>query len=173
MRDVLKASVDIAREREVYERYASRIRAYGLRCLRNNAAADDLVQQVLVTVLVALREDRVENRDRLDAYVLGTARNTVMDMERGVSRQLRVADQASALLPKAYEASLGCVDRDRLEHCLGGLEPRDRTVVVATFVEDRDADEIGETLGISPGNVRVIRHRALAKLQACVDGGLS
>jgi RNA polymerase sigma-70 factor, ECF subfamily len=141
--------------------------------MRNTAAADDLVQQVLVTVLVALREDRVQDRERLDAYVLGTARNVVMDMRRGASRQVRVADQASALLPKDYEVSLGFVDRPRLEHCLGELEPRDRTVVVATFVEDRDSDEISQTLGISAGNVRVIRHRALAKLQACVGGGLS
>jgi RNA polymerase sigma-70 factor, ECF subfamily len=165
--------MELAGERAIYERYASRVRAYGLRHLRDNAAADDLVQQVLVTVLVAVREDRVENRDRLDAYVLGTARNVTMDMRRGVSRQHRVADQASALLPQEYEVSLGFVDRGRLEQCLGKLEPRDRTVVVGTFVEDRDSDEISEALGISAGNVRVIRHRALAKLQTCVGGGAS
>ena len=164
--------MDVAGERAIYERYAGRVRAYGLRHLRDSAAADDLVQQVLVTVLVAIREDRVENRDRLDSYVLGTARNVAMDMRRGVSRQHRVADQANALSPQAYEVSLGFVDRGRLEHCLGELEPRDRKVVVGTFVEDRDSDEISESLGISAGNVRVIRHRALAKLQTCVGGGL-
>jgi RNA polymerase sigma-70 factor, ECF subfamily len=163
--------MDVAGERAIVEKYASRIRAYGLRHMRNNASADDLVQQVLVTVLLALREGRVDDRERLDAYVLGTARNMAMDMKRGVSRQTRVADQASALLPKEYEVSLGYVDRGRLEHCLGELEPRDRTVVVATFVEDQDSDEIGQSLGISTGNVRVIRHRALAKLQTCVDDG--
>jgi RNA polymerase sigma-70 factor (ECF subfamily) len=42
---------------------------------------------------------------------------------------------------------------------------------MATFVEDRDADEIGAAFAISAGNVRVIRHRALARLQACVEGG--
>ena len=66
--------------------------------------------------------------------------------------------------------SLGYVDRGRLEHCLGELEPRDRAVVVGTFVEDRDADEISAALGISSGNVRVIRHRALTKMQGCVGG---
>ena len=42
--------------------------------------------------------------------------------------------------------------------------------MLATFLEDRDADEIGKALELSPGNVRVIRHRALARLQACVEG---
>jgi RNA polymerase sigma-70 factor, ECF subfamily len=165
--------MDVAGERVIFERYASRVRAYGLRHLRNNAAADDLVQQVLVSVLLALREDRVENRERLDAYVLGTARNVVMDMKRGVTRQHRVADQAWASSAHEHEVSLGFVDRGRLEHCLAELEPRDRQVVVGTFVEDRDSDEIGTTLGITSGNVRVIRHRALAKLQACVLGDLA
>jgi RNA polymerase sigma-70 factor (ECF subfamily) len=46
-------------------------------------------------------------------------------------------------------------------------------VVLATFLEDRDADEIGSTLSLTAGNVRVIRHRALARLQVCVEGEAS
>ena len=158
-------------ERALCERYGVRIRAYGFRHLRDAALADDLVQHVLLTVLQALREGRVEERDRLDAYVLGTCRNTVMDMRRGVARQRRVAERAAAGLPEGYEPQHLTVDRMRLEQCLRELEARDRAVVLATFLEDRDADEIGKAMQLSTGNVRVIRHRALAKLQACVGGG--
>ena len=165
------ASVGAADERALCERYGVRIRAYGLRHLRDTVAADDLVQQVLLSVLQALREGRVEERDRLDAYVLGTCRNVVMDMRRGVARQRRVAERAAAGLPDGYEPQHLAVDRMRLEQCLRELEARDRAVVLATFLEDRDADEIGNAMQLSTGNVRVIRHRALAKLQACVGGG--
>ncbi len=157
-------------ERAVCEKYASRIRAYGLRHLRDAAAAEDLVQHVLLAVLQSLREGRVEDVGRLDAYVLGTCRNSVMDLRRGDARQRRVAERVSAGLPDGYEPEPLTVDRLRLESCLRGLEARDRAVVLATFIEDRDADEIGVTLQLSPGNVRVIRHRALARLQACVEG---
>lgn len=157
-------------ERAICEKYAGRIRAYGLRHLRDRAAAEDLVQHVLLAVLQSLREGRVEDRGRLDAYVLGTCRNAVMDMRRGDARQRRVAERASAGLPEGYEPETLTVDRLRLENCLRGLEARDRAVVLATFVEDRDADEIGLAMQLSPGNVRVIRHRALARLQACVEG---
>jgi RNA polymerase sigma-70 factor (ECF subfamily) len=155
------------------QKYANRIRGFGLRHLRDKQAADDLVQHVLLAVLTAVREGRVEDPARLDGYVLGTCRNAVMDMRRGAARQRRVAERAGAGLPAAYEPGWESVDRRRLEHCLRELQPRDRAVVLATFLEDCDADEIGRTLQLSPGNVRVIRHRALASLLDCVEGGHS
>jgi RNA polymerase sigma-70 factor, ECF subfamily len=163
--------VERAVEREICLRYANRIRAYGLRHLRDAAAAQELMQQVLLAVLSALREGRVKEPERLDAYVLGTCRNTVMDLRRAEARQRRLAEETSAMLPDAYEPEWVGLDRIRLTQCLGSLEPRERAVVLATFIEDRDADEIGKTLSLSPGNVRVIRHRALSRLQTCMGGG--
>jgi RNA polymerase sigma-70 factor (ECF subfamily) len=163
------AGVGSDAERAVCDKYAVRIRGYGLRHLRDAAAADDLVQHVLIAVLTALREGRVQDSSRLDAYVLGTCRNSVMDMRRGEVRQRRVAERAAAGSPEGYEPGWAAVDRGRLEHCLRSLEPRDRAVVLATFVEDRDADEIGQAMKLSTGNVRVIRHRALARLLDCVE----
>jgi RNA polymerase sigma-70 factor, ECF subfamily len=160
-------------EREICERYAGRVRAYGMMHLRDASSAQDLVQHVLLIVLQALRDGRVEDRSKLDAYVLGTCRNAVMDMRRGDARRRRVADQASAGLPEGYEPEWRLPDRARVELCLGKLEARERAVVLGTFVEDRDADEIGAALKLTAGNVRVIRHRALARLQACVEGGAS
>jgi RNA polymerase sigma-70 factor (ECF subfamily) len=157
-------------ERAICEKYATRICAYGLRHLGSRPAAQDLVQHVLLSVLEALRAGRVDDPTRLDAYVLGTCRNSVMDLRRGDARRRRLAEESAAGLPEGYEPVWHEVDRVRLEDCLRGLEPRDRSVVLATFVEDRDTDEIGHTLNLTPGNVRVIRHRALARLQACVEG---
>jgi RNA polymerase sigma-70 factor, ECF subfamily len=154
-------------EGELCRRYESRIRGYGLRHLRDPVAAEDLVQQVLVAVLQAVRAGKVES---VDAYVLGTCRFAVMDMKRGEARQRRVAEQSSAGLPAGYVPSTAGADRVRLEMCLQGLEPRELAIVLGTFAYDRDADELGRALELSPGNVRVIRHRALAKLQTCFGG---
>lgn len=157
-------------ERELCAQYVPRVRAYGLRHLREASAADDLVQQVMLAVVRALREGRVEDPARIGAYVLGTARNTVMDMRRGESRQRRIAERDAAGAIDGYVPSQAGVDRLRLEHCLRELEARDRAVVLASFVEDRDADEIGAAMQLTAGNVRVIRHRALARLHTCVEG---
>lgn len=158
-------------ERGICERFAGRIRMYGLRHLRNEQAARDLVQQVLLAAIEALRQGRVESPDRINAFVLGTARNIARDMRRSALRQKRVAEQASAALPEGWEPEWPRVDRIRLEGCLQGLEPRERAVVTMTFAEDRTAEEIGEALRLSAGNVRVIRHRALARVRSCVEGG--
>jgi RNA polymerase sigma-70 factor (ECF subfamily) len=43
--------------------------------------------------------------------------------------------------------------------------------VFQTFYAESTAATVASELGVSEGNVRVIRHRALAKLRACVLAG--
>jgi RNA polymerase sigma-70 factor (ECF subfamily) len=164
--------MDSERERAIYERYSSRVLSYGLRHLRNKAGAEDLAQHVLIVVLKALREGRVQDVDNLDHYVFGTARNVTMEMRRGDKRQQRIADENAAVLPECVEPRWALADAPRLDGCLDHLEVRERSVVLATFVDDRDADEIGRAMGLTAGNVRVVRHRALAHLRECMEGSV-
>jgi len=156
-------------ERELCVQYAPRIRAFGLRHLRDASDADDLVQHVLLAVLSALRAGRIEDPSRIGAYVIGTCRNAVMDMRRGVARQRRVAERDAAGKALGYIPAWDAVDHVHVERCLGELEARDRTVVLSSFLEDKDADEIARVLETTAGNVRVIRHRALARLHDCLE----
>src|SRR6478672_5621421 len=71
---------DRAAEAELCRRFAPRIRLYGLKHLRDEDRARDLVQAVLVTVITALRAGRVEDCERIDRFMLGTARNVTMKM---------------------------------------------------------------------------------------------
>lgn len=57
----------------------------------------------------------------------------------------------------------------RLEQCLERLPERERAVLVMTFYDDRPAEEVGATLGLSAGNVRVIRHRGIERLRVCMN----
>src|SRR5262249_2881290 len=141
--------LDAEQERAICRRYANRIRAYGLCHLRDTAAADDLVQQVLLVVLQALRAGKVNDVENLDRYVFGTCRNMAMSLRRGDQRQRRIADEAARPLPDGYDAPFDLVDRGRLDRCLERLEERPRAVVLATFVDERDADEIGRSMSLS------------------------
>jgi len=40
-----------------------------------------------------------------------------------------------------------------------------------SFYDDQPSESVGEQLGLSPGNVRVIRHRGIDRLRRCVDAG--
>jgi RNA polymerase sigma-70 factor, ECF subfamily len=43
--------------------------------------------------------------------------------------------------------------------------------VTLTFFADEPADGIARALGTTAGNVRVVRHRALGALRACLEAG--
>lgn len=170
-RRVAAAPGDREAESEIVRRFAPRIRLYGLRHLRNEQAALDLVQDVLATTLIALREGRVKEPDRLPSFVLGTCRLTVTNQRRTEHRRTRLlAEFGHTLGAVTHEpCSSAALDDARLAECMGCLTPRERAVVALTFYAERSTEDIARELTTSPGNVRVVRHRALARLHACME----
>src|SRR6187549_4044025 len=71
-----------AAESELYRRFAPRVRLYGLRHLRDEDAARDLVQQVLLLTITKLREGAVRETDRIASFILGTSRTMAIDLKR-------------------------------------------------------------------------------------------
>jgi RNA polymerase sigma-70 factor, ECF subfamily len=161
------ADGDREAEAELCRRMGPRIRLYGLRHLRSPSAADDLVQQVLLKVLEALRAGRLRGFDKLAHFVLGTCRMTVLDLRRTAHRQEELlATFGGDLIPDP--PSPPPLDERQLTRCVQALSERERSVVVMTFYDDQTAAETAGSLGISEANVRVIRHRALHQLRACM-----
>jgi RNA polymerase sigma-70 factor (ECF subfamily) len=162
------AAPDSAAETELYRRLAPRVRLYGLRHLRDRHAAADLVQQVLLMTLERLRAGDVREPDRIASFVLGTCRMTVLELRRGTRRREALLETWGHAA-EAFEApDPVALDPDRLAGCLEALSERERSVTVLSFFADKQADEVGAELAISAGNVRVIRHRALARLRECM-----
>ena len=160
-----------AEEAELYRRFAPRVRLYGRRHLRNGAAADDLAQDVLLLAIERLRSGEVRRPEEIGSFILGTSR-MMAHSERRVARRREAL--AARFMPAAAETappSLAALDVPRVAACLRALGERDRLVVLLTFYADREAPRIAEDLGLSPGAVRAIRHRAMARLRDCVLGG--
>jgi len=159
---------DCAAESELYRRLGPRVRLYGLRHLRDPHAAQDLVQQVLLTTLERLRRGELREPDKIASFVLGMCRMTVLEIRRGAFRREQLLEQWGGDA-EAFEAPEPLVlDPQRLTKCLDGLAERERSVVALSFLADKDGDEVAKDLGLSAGNVRVIRHRALGKLRDCM-----
>ena len=70
---------DAAAESELCRRLGPRIRLYGLKHLRSEAAASDLMQDVLIMLLDKLRAGAVREPSQVTSFALGTARQTVID----------------------------------------------------------------------------------------------
>ena len=160
---------DAAAEAELCRRLGPRIRLYGLKHLRDKAAAADLMQDVLVMVLQKLREGGVREPERVASFVLGTARQMVVDGRRSGRRRIRILEAFPIDLMPPDEEAPEPLDTGRLQNCLGALPERERAVLVMTFYDDRPADAVAAHLGLSAGNVRVIRHRGLERLRGCIE----
>ena len=165
------AAPDSPAEAELYRRLAPRVRLYGLRHLRDRQMAADLVQQVLLLTLERLRAGKLREPDRIVSFVLGTCRMTVLEMRRGTRRRETLLETWGDAT-EAFEAPEPlALDADRLAGCLQALSERERSVVMLSFYADKQADEVGAELAISGANVRVIRHRAIARLRTCMGVG--
>ncbi len=117
-----------------------------------------------------LRDGKIREPDRLASYALGMCRMVVLDIKRGGWHRERLLRQFADDLPMAGVAEAPRLDTERLTACLAGLSERERSVLVLTFHSERTALEVAEELGLTAANVRVIRHRALRRLRACMDG---
>jgi RNA polymerase sigma-70 factor, ECF subfamily len=159
---------DALAEAVLCRRFARRALLYGLRHLKSAAAAEDLAQEALVTMLLALRDGKLREPEQLASFVLGTCRTIALAQRRKFER--REALLARQWVEEAAEQLPREVDPARLQGCIERLGEREQALVVMTFQQDLSAEAIAETLGLTAGNVRVLRHRTLARLHGCIDG---
>ena len=158
-----------AAESELYRRFAPRVRLYGVRHLRDEDAARDLAQQVMLLVIEKLRAGDVRDADQIASFVLGVSRSMTKDLKRRDWRRETLRDTFLPLEVVAAPASDATLDIDRLETCLARLAERERMVVMLTFYAEKTGSEVGRELHLTDGNVRVIRHRAMDRLRTCMN----
>jgi len=80
-------ATDPEAEAELCRRLAPRVRLYGLRHLRNDAAAADLMQQVMLMMIERLRAGALREPAKLASFVFGICRMVVLDLRRGTARR--------------------------------------------------------------------------------------
>ena len=157
-------------ETELYRRFSPRVRLYGRRHLHSEAAADDLAQEVLLLTIKRLHAGEVRRPEEIGSFILGTSRMMAQAERRITQRREALAARFMEPAVETGPPSIAALDAPRVAACLRGLAERDRLVVLLTFYADREAPRIAEDLGVSPGAVRAIRHRAMARLRDCVLG---
>jgi RNA polymerase sigma-70 factor, ECF subfamily len=157
-----------AEEAELCRRFGRRVRLYARSRLRDASAVDDTVQRVMLLVLAKLRAGEVHSPERIDSFVLGTARVVTRELSRPSEQPVEL--DVDLPCPLA-ETRPDLLEMQRLGECLKGLAERDRAVVVLTFFQDQSAADVGEALGMQSGNVRITRHRAIARLRSCMGLG--
>jgi RNA polymerase sigma-70 factor (ECF subfamily) len=72
---------------------------------------------------------------------------------------------------RSVEEMLSAAEEElRLRGCVETLGELQRAVVTLRMLDEADGVDVARTLGITPGNVAVLLHRAKANLHACMTG---
>ncbi len=153
---------------EVLAREAGgRLVAVAFRILRDVPAAEDAVQQTLVT---AWRElPGLRDPDRFEAWLYRILVRACAAEARRVRRwQATIRDVAPDA--SADSTAYGRVaDRDELERGFRRLTPDQRAVIVLRYWGDLPQEEIAETLEIPLGTVKSRLHHATAALRSALE----
>jgi RNA polymerase sigma-70 factor, ECF subfamily len=168
--DIVQGAGRERAEAELYARYQRRAYLYGLKHLRDADAAWDLAQEALGTLLKKIHARELDDPERLGSFLLGICRMLALGERRTQARRKKLLAVYAEPERVSAPPSVDAPDVARLTRCLDALADRERTVLVLSYYAELDAGSIGAELGTSAGNVRVLRHRAFERLQACVHG---
>ncbi|MGB9408666.1 MAG: sigma-70 family RNA polymerase sigma factor, partial [Terracidiphilus sp.] len=133
--------------------------------LQSPQAIEDVRQETLARVLSVLRKDGgLRQPERLGAFVNMVCNHVLFEHYRsaGRSESLDVEGQSEllAVASEALEMVAAGQIKDKVREILLDLAPRDRLLLKAVFLDERDRDEVCREFGVDRDYLRVLLHRA-------------
>lgn len=144
--------------------------------LRSPTLVEDARQETFLRVLTTLRtKGGLTSPGGLGAFVNTVCNNVLFELYRSESKLALVLDDEGAPEPEASDASvesrlLTSENRARVRRALDTLPPKDRTLLQWLFFEERDKDRICKDLGVDREYLRVLVHRAKARVKQALAG---
>jgi RNA polymerase sigma factor (sigma-70 family) len=145
--------------------FGPRVAAVVAHRLPDRAAVHDVTQDTLVTALLALRAGKVDDSEKLAAFVYGVVRNLTSNYRRTQQRgPSAVALEADMLIADPVP-ELESLERRRLaEQAVSELPPLEREVLRLTLRDGLEPSNIAALLGVTAETVRTRKSRALKRL---------
>jgi RNA polymerase sigma factor (sigma-70 family) len=165
---LVKAIVDGDHEAEhVFAvRYQRPVKVMLLARSRNPDLASDLLQEVMIEAICALRRGQLREPAKLSSFVIAIARNLLNSHYRGEGRRpesLELPDDLPDLSPQSNGVEE--MEREQLAlSAIASLEPVDRSILQMTLVDGLKPGVIAVRLRLSPDVVRQRKLRATRKV---------
>jgi RNA polymerase sigma-70 factor, ECF subfamily len=139
--------------------------------LRNREQIEDLKQETFSRTLSLIRtEGGLRHAERLGPLVNSICNNVLMEQYRISNRVENLEDGAAERLvetrPNALNIVISDDTRKLVRQILNDLNERDRKLLQAVFLEERDKDEICVEFGVDRDYLRVLLHRAKSSFRA-------
>ena len=137
---------------------------------------EDVRQETLARVIATLRrEGGIRQPERFGAFVSSVCKNVLRENTRDWHRtqplhqdQLelpdRIVDLERALISQETKLKVGEI--------LGEMKQRDRDLLRAIFLEEKEKDEVCREFGVDREYLRVLLHRAKERFRVSFEQGL-
>ena len=131
---------------------------------------DELRQETFIRVISALRtEGGIRQPERLGAFVNSICNNVLLEFYRSSSRTQPLQESHIAESGNVLDLEDFLVTRQAKEHIrqvLASLPKRDRRLLCAIFLEEKDKDEVCQEFGVDRDYLRVLLYRAKDRFKA-------
>jgi RNA polymerase sigma-70 factor, ECF subfamily len=178
---------DEAAFNEVVQSHSDRVYNLVLRLVGSPAEAEDIAQEVFVTVFKSI--DSYRGEAKLSTWILRIAANHAKNRIKYLSRrrtsgqELRdgsdateMADEGKAPAQSHFDAPdvvFEAAEMERMmQHAIAQLDEEQRLLVVLRDVEELSYDEIVEITALPEGTVKSRLHRARMALKDLLEGKL-
>ena len=148
------------------------LRGYVAAISTNVESVDDMAQEVFLRALQRL--DRIENLEDFPRFLRGIARNVIREQNRArvrdSERYVEFIDEVFAREDTGDAASPFQDARllENLQLCLAKLPDKARRMLTLRYQEELHSDEIGASMGMNSGAVRISLLRVREALLKCL-----
>jgi RNA polymerase sigma-70 factor (ECF subfamily) len=152
---------------EVYDRHHARLRAFAQRMIGDVAAAEDLVQEVFMTLPSASR--RYREGASLESFLIAIAINHARHHVRAAARRRRALERLAREPGRAGDSPESRTSRrqlaDALVRALDELPIQQRIAFVLLEVEERSSAEAAALVDVPEATMRTRLHHARRRLR--------
>ena len=166
---------DRAAETEMIERYSRGLRFLLRRKTRGSNLAEDFLQETWAIALVKIRDNGLDNPERLAGYLCGIANNLALGEKRRVNRQrTSVNSEIVALIPDESSNPFRHVSRAEVCKQVRGLlenltKERDREILERFYVREQDKESICKRLDVGADHCNGVPYRARQRLKSVIE----
>ena len=155
----------------LYRRTSAKLYGICLRLLGSEAEAQDVLQEVYVTVW--RKADRFDpSRASPITWLAALARNKGIDRLRQRAAPAEGLDSASEVqdeAPLAFDVIGRQQEAARLSHCLEELDERARVMIRAAFLDGATYPQLAEREGVPLPTMKSWIRRGLQRLRGCLE----
>ena len=134
---------------------------------------EDLKQETFIRVIAAVRKEGVVRQpERFGAFVNSICNNVLLEYYRSLGKNQQIDETHQEIPDKALDLEGMMVSKqfsERVQKVISALPARDRDLLRAIFLEERDKDAVCREIGIDRNYLRVLLHRAKDKFKAVYE----